>query len=549
MKKTLRIISLMLVLVMMVSALAACGGEKDPVETQKPSTSDKNPTTQAPTTGGTPTTQAPSSGNTPTTKAPAVTEEPAVDKWAGINFNGTEIIMNLNNWEPTSVVNAGATNGIKYIQGPDEYTTDSVQNAVFDRNKKVTNKLGLTIKYNQDTYPSVSTLPTIENFILADLDDSPDVIQAPGYDMVRAGIKGLLYNALTKDEEKNYFDITAENGWYTDFMFENTLDQSKIFLLAGDYFIDVLRYSYGVFVNIDMYEDLFASEGGIASLYETIQAGDWTYDELMRCADAAYIDNGTVGSVDEEDVFGVAAGGSWYYRTFFSTSGLDIFEEKDGKIAYIEDISTVHTFVDKLMEMMSHDAFLNPHSYGTGNYEVTKLFTSGNSLFALDQFILNLEGTNIRNMDQKVGVVPFPKYTKDTEYGALVSDNGNLGGILYNSDKFVESSALLQMMCEESNNGKGTLMYEYYDITLKYKYSADVGQIAMLETIRDGICSPKSFLFDNYFVKNVGLQTYGQLMTNSIKNGTNTFASDWASQYAAAQQSLEDTYKIFGVQE
>jgi len=538
MKKALRILSFMLVLVMMVSALAACGGKKDPVETQKPSTSDKTPSTKAPTTG-----------STPATQAPAVTEEPAVDKWAGVNFNGTEIIMNLNNWEPTSVVNAGATNGIKYIQGPDEYTTDMVQNAVYDRNQKVLGKLGLNVKYNHDTYPSVSTLPTIENFVLSDLEDSPDIMQAPGYDMVRAAIKGLLYNALTKEEKNNYFDLTEENGWYTDFMYENTLDKDKLFLLVGDYFIDVLRFSYGVFVNIDMYDDLFASEGGIESLYETVQSGNWDYEELIRCADAAYIDNGTVGSVDEEDVFGIAAGVSWYYRNFFSTSGLDIFEEKDGKIAYAEDISDVHTFVDKLIEMVNRDSFLNPHNYGKGAFEAIKLFTSGNSLFALDQFVLNLEGTNVRNMDAKVGIVPFPKYNKDIEYGALVSDNANLGGILYNSDKFVESSALLQMMCEESNGGKGTLMYEYYDVTLKYKYSADVGQIAMLELIRSGLCSPKAMLFDNYFVKNVGLNTYGVLMTNSIKNGTNTFASDWASQYAAAQQSLEDTYKIFGVQE
>jgi ABC-type glycerol-3-phosphate transport system substrate-binding protein len=299
--------------------------------------------------------------------------------------------MSLNNYESASIINAGSTNGIKYIEGPDEYTTDSVQNAVFDRNKKVTSKLGLNVKYNYGEYMSTATLPIIENIVLSDLDDAPDIIQAPTYAMVRAGIKGLLYNALTKDEANNYFDFTAENGWYTDFMYDNTLDQSKMFMLAGDYFIDVLRYAYAVFVNIDMYEDLFASEGGIEALYETVQAGDWTYDELMRCADAAYIDNGTVGSVDEDDIFGIGAGSSWYYRTFFSTSGLDIFEEKDGKIAYIEDISAVHTFVDKLMEMMSHDSFLNPHNYGTGNYEVTKLFTSGKALFALDQFVLNLE--------------------------------------------------------------------------------------------------------------------------------------------------------------
>ena len=523
MKKTLRILSLMLVLVMMVSVLAACVG-KDPVETKNPSESDNTPTNP---------------------------DDPATDKWAGVNFKGTEIIMNLNNYEHSSVVSAGTTNGIKYIQGPDNYTSDTVQNAVFDRNKKVTSQLGLNIKYNHEEYiSSKNTFPAIESYVLADLQDSPDVIQAPSYGMVRAGIKGLLYNALTA-EEKNYFDFTKENGWYTDFMFENTLDQSKVFLLAGDYFIDVLRYAFCIFVNVDMYDDLFASEGGVESLYELISSGEWDYEELMRCADAAYIDNATIGSVDLEDVFGIVGSASWYSRNLFSTSGLDIFEEKDGKIAYIEDISKVHTFVDKLIEMIGHDSFLNPEEYGkdTSPFQPTKIFTASGALFALDQFVMNLEGTTIRNMDQAVGAIPFPKYNEDMKYKALISDNANVGGVLYNSDKFTEASALIQMMCEESNNGAGSLMYEYYDVALKYKYTAGAGQIAMLELIHDGICSPKSLLFDNYFTKDAGMSTYKVLMSNSIKNGTNTFASDWASQRPAAQQRLEDTYNTYGFQE
>ena len=558
MKKTLRILSLMLVMVMMVSALAACGGEKNPVETGNPSASEKNPTTQTP--QDPVKTQAPSVTDAPQdpekTQAPSVTEapqDPVVDKWADVNFGGTELIVEMNNWEPTSMINAGASNSIKYIKGPDEYTTDAVQNAVFDRNNKVTSKLGLDIIYNEDTYSSGGGILAIENFVLADLEDSPDVMQAPGYSMLRAGIKGLLYNALTDDED-NYFDITEENGWYADLMLDNTLDESKVFVLAGDYFIDILRCAYSVFVNIDMYEELFASEGGVETLYQTVNDGDWTYDELMRLADAAYVDRGTAGSVDEVDTFGVAAGAWWYYRTFFSTSGLDIFEETaDGKIAYVQDVSEIHTFVDKLTEMLSHDSFLNPHTYANndqGPYEVTKLFTSGGTLFALDQFVLNIEGTNIRSMSQKVGVVPFPKYNEDTEYGALVSDNANFGGILYNSDKFTESSAFLQMMCEESNKGKGSVIYEYYDVTLKYKYSADAGQIQMLETIRNGLCSPKSFTYDNYFAQDIaGVSTYGSVIKKSTNSGTNTFASDWASQVGAVQQALEDTYKIYGLQD
>ncbi|MBE6696830.1 MAG: hypothetical protein E7587_10330 [Ruminococcaceae bacterium] len=169
-------------------------------------------------------------------------------------------------------------------------------------------------------------------------------------------------------------------------------------------------------------------------------------------------------------------------------------------------------------------------------------------MFMLDQPVLSLEGSQIRNMEHPVGMLPYPKYKQDAKYGALVSDNGNVGGILYNSDKFTPASAFLQMMCEESYGGKGTLIYEYYDVTLKYKYSANAGQVKMLELIREGLSCPKSLLFDNYFAKNVSMQTYGGLIRAIAKNNTNTFASDWASQYSAVQGSLEETIVKYGNQ-
>ena len=151
-------------------------------------------------------------------------------------------------------------------------------------------------------------------------------------------------------------------------------------------------------------------------------------------------------------------------------------------------------------------------------------------------------------MDDKAGIIPYPKYNKDMEYGALISDNGNSGGILYSSDKFTECSAYLQMAAEMSNNGKGSLIYEYYDVTLKYKLSNTPEQVAMLEYIRSGLCSPMVMLYDNYFAKSVGMSVVGTLVGNCVATGTNTFASSWESQYAAVQGALESTLATYGQQ-
>ena len=513
-----RIIAMLLVLSMIVVSLASCGG-KNPDVTEN------------------------EGANT------TVAQEDS--KWKDVNFNGESIIISLSTHEPPEVVTAGSTNSINFIKGPDAYTTDAVQNAVYDRNNKVSRALGLNVEYQEcDLYSNSAdnTLTVIENFVLADLEDSPDVISTMGYGMVRAGIKGLLYNALL-DNKENYFDLTTD-GWYTDYMYENTLDESKIFVLAGDYFIDVLRYGYGVLVNLDMYDEVFASEGGSESLFALIEEGGWNYDEVKRCIEKAYVDNGTIGQLDEEDTFGAINHASWLFRSTFATSGVDLFETgADGKIQYVQDTTEIHNFVDDLLDLVKTDGFyLNVSGGPNKNLAYTAKFVEGKSLFAFDAPVLALEGTYLQNMDDKAALIPYPKYTPDTEYGALISDNGNVGGILYNSDKFTECSAYLQMSTEASNAGKGSLIYEYFDVTLKYKLSNTPEQVAMLEYIRDGLCAPKMLLYDNYFAKSVGMKTIGTVVNESLANGSNTFASTWQSQIEAIQSSLASTLVTYGEQ-
>jgi hypothetical protein len=184
-------------------------------------------------------------------------------------------------------------------------------------------------------------------------------------------------------------------------------------------------------------------------------------------------------------------------------------------------------------------------------YVYTNIFTEGRALFSFDAPVLQMEGTVVQNMDDKVALIPYPKYDDESAYAALVSDCANFGGILYNSDKFVPCSAFLQLMCEESNGGKGTVIFEYYEVTLKYKYTVDPGQIRMLEIIREGVCSPKAMLYDNYIAKTAGggSKQYREVIDKSLNANSNTFTSDWQSQYDAIQKRLGEVKATFGEQE
>jgi hypothetical protein len=231
-----------------------------------------------------------------------------------------------------------------------------------------------------------------------------------------------------------------------------------------------------------------------------------------------------------------------------STAGIDAFETKDGKLQYVEDITEMHNYTDAMLKLTGTQGFYLEVSGGPNkSYDHTAKFIEGKALFAYDSPVLVMEGTLLQNMDDKAGILPYPKYA-DEKYGALSIDNANVGGILYNSDKFTEMSAYLQMATEESNGGKGTLLYEYFDVTLKYKLSNTPEQVEMLEYIRDGLYCPKTILYDNYFAKSVSMKAAQTGVNNSLANGSNVFASFWESQYDAVQGMLEQTVATYGQQ-
>ena len=102
------------------------------------------------------------------------------------------------------------------------------------------------------------------------------------------------------------------------------------------------------------------------------------------------------------------------------------------------------------------------------------------------------------------------------------------------------------MMTEESDE----FFYEYYDKGLKSKDN-QIGpeHNRMLDYIHDGICSPMSFLYDNYCAKSLGdtekYKTYGAMIYDHIDNGKN-FNTEWSGQIGAKKNKWETIKDDFG---
>ncbi len=520
--KKLRILSLLLVIVMLLGVLCACGD--DPADTTKKP-----------------------AGSTPAGSGDS--------NWTDVNFSGTTLKIELSDYTLDSITEVNADNSLPFYLGPDdgEISSDGLMNAVIYRNDAVYEQLGIETDYIYDSTNVVANMLSHYQ-TLVDSGSAPDIVVGQIYGLIRAEINGLLVNLNETEngskEGYNYFNL-AHDGWFYDLMKETTLDESKIYLMAGDYFLDSIRVSYNMFVNTEKFEDIYkdrGEEGGMAYLYDLINQNLWDYDIFQELVEAAYEDSGDVtGEPDEADFFGVLSS-SFAARSLFFTSNLALFENsQQNGLQYVSNNTALHNYVDKVVTMMNTEG---SDRVTTGQKDALKRFLNGKSLFMTDQFLCTLEGPKFQSMDDAAVVIPYPKYDRTTPYRALVSDNANVGAILNTTEQFTACSAYLQMLTEESSKEDG-VMYYYFEAGLKYKNQAapSPDQIAILDTIRDGLICPSAFVFDNYVCRNLSadFDTIYDYIDDSIVGGigTNTLASSWASQIDAKNGALADLFDKF----
>ena len=526
MKRTVRILSLLLCLCFLTLAFASCGG--DPSDTTSPTT------TKSPSGGG--------------------------SKWDSVNFadskgNKKEIIVELNSTQQAGLSTSGSDTSVKFIIGPDDVTENTVETMIYQRNDKVANDLGIKITYKQDETAFSDVLTHLEQLASQGGDACPDIVINMYYGLIRAEVSGLLKDM--KDGyggADNYFDFESE-GWYIDMMNGTTLNPDKYYIAAGDYFIDSLRLSYNTFVNVSKFDETFSNEGGMDALYDIILGNDpdiaWTYETMFDYADRAHVPN----NLDESQTFwGLIASSGLFSRAYFYSSNMNIFSyDAQNRPSYVsneDQQNELHTYIDSIINYMSESSVKLEKNAAN----ILSTFQNGNSLFMSDQFLASLEGENFRSMNDAAAVIPYPKYDQFKAYRNLVSDNACGGAILEVSSRdFAACSALMQYMTEESVS----VARQYFDVDLKLKNNPvdNTKQLAVLDIIRSSIACPQEFLFDNYCARsfsNNSPQNTGHTIYDIIDvaktGGTNKFSSTWNSEMQPKSQALQGVIDRFYAQ-
>ncbi len=512
MKKT-RIIAFLLALLMTLPLLAACGGGGD----EKPTK--------------------------PSGSAILDDDDPLKEFSEDLDFGGEEVVISLSKFTSPQIT----SESFLFIQGPDKVTTDTVLNKIYDRNILIADSVGVEPIYVFTNLGWDKIMPDIQQKTMSPGKNTPDLYIDQVVGMLRAQMAGLLVNVLSESETSHI--NFEEGGWYNDYMKAfNFSSDEKQYLLAGDYFMDVIRFLNTMGCNLDLFTQLFYQQNGTDLLYKTVLEGNWTLDTLMEWSEIAHSDKtGTKpGENDEKDQLGLLAlslpgPGSygWYPSVDVNLYSVD----KDGSFYVPATNPRAVTAIDKMIKMahQTNGALFDSKMDANG---VRSIFINGTVLFTSGVLLCDLETDEFQNMEDDKCVIPYPKLEATDPYLTTTHDNARVGGILKTTQHYEALSAWLQAAALTSTD----ILNEYYNVSLKFKYGTNINTTKMLDIIYDSICAPYWITTTAITDINMPVQNSPLHFENTIKTVTNTFTSGYsaiANKGGLLESSLKDFMKTF----
>ena len=151
--------------------------------------------------------------------------------------------------------------GTQYFEDPQE---DIVDNAIYERNKAVEDKYGITISIHESSSNNYDT--SALNSILAG-DDAYDII----FPHSRAAFSYAVQGACLNLNEVS--SVHLDKPWWSQDIVDSCNINGRLYVLDGDISTSSLNAAMCMLFNKRIFDEL-----GFDYPYETVRDGDWTFD-------------------------------------------------------------------------------------------------------------------------------------------------------------------------------------------------------------------------------------------------------------------------------
>ncbi len=503
---------------------------------------------------------------------------------------------NTYNWDKTTIyvcLNENSNNQElssqlrRYLAG-DTDQSDYVDTLVAQRNAGAYSTTNVNVIYtywgendtNTDSSSWGQSITKMVETVMANAPASPDIYCNQIYDMVSASLQKCFANirttklsggdnnfSFTEQEFVDYADAYGEEyGYMMEYMTELGFSVKKQYLIASDYFIDLVRAFFVVPLNISLLGEIDGTEVGLGDddgyftvddFYTMVMAKEWTYDTLIKYADAIYDPTSGVagGSINDRNGIILTSSNGMVASALLYTTSVKIFtrqlDETTGfyKCSYPDTNDDLVNYCAKLAELAGS---VGVHVEAVDHMAVREQFTSDNVLFGGIILLGSLEYGEYQDMKSSsrggFGILPVPVYREGDSYLTLIHNMGRIAGIAANTTEFAQCSAFIDYQSTHSSD----ILNEYYESKLQYEMAGgSKGNITILNYIRENVRSAFDKTYEDaigYYFKGLDSQASatswaGILQTNGYK--VTTMRDLYLSNKNTRATYLEDIIKAY----
>ena len=399
-------------------------------------------------------------------------------RFDNVNYDGREFRI----YTSTSISNSALGSSNFMIEGLGETNGDLINDAVFERNVSVEEMLGVELVFTQADLAYQQVAPTLRKLAVSGTDEF-DLVINDIFGFADLVIEGNFRNIL---DDECVFDFNRDY-WYKDYMEDLRLMNGYQYILAGDYFIDILRCARLLILNKQLYMDYYHRSAD--ELYEVVLDYEWTYDRLLEIVSDKYDDKNGNGVKDLGDQYGFMENGYWYGCVGFAVSGNPNFitRDEDGiPTVVIHEGDRSNQLAAKMTALFNNASTALDLA---GGVDLLAAFTEGDC-FVTPLKLGMLENTLLREMEDDCVVLPHPMlFASDKKYTTSAHDITEMGAILTTAKDMEFISTVIEVLNRETAK---TVMPVYYDEKLQVQYVDDEHSGAMIDIIHDN--------FDNSFI-------------------------------------------------
>lgn len=488
MKKQNRLTALVLFAAMLTGTLAGCG-EKQPSDTTTDSTAD----------------------TTPAETTAAGYDYPDVD-YKGYEFK----ILNIDKF-----VNCYLRVDIT------EQTGETVDDAVYLRNRKVEEKLGIKIVEQAETYVSWNDRNKPATVLQQDVTAGDENFDCAYVSM--AGAPGIVTGGYVLDLNTVPGLNLDEDWWDTELNKSLEID-GKLFCATSSLQLSSLDLTWVLFFNKNI-----LNNNKLDMPYDLVRDGKWTIDKMNEyvsaCANLNGDDNFTF-KTGSNATYGIAGHNTAPYMMLLAGDNKLLDTDKDGKLVFTGGTERLFGTIEKAAKLLNQNdgsVIFGVDEFSEGSYYY--MFANERAAFLTTE----LKGNQVfRPYDVDFGILPAPKYDEaQANYISYASENIFRLCIPANASDPKRTGTILDALSYES---KATVLPLYYNQTICQKGLRDEDSIEMLSIINSSRMTDIGFIFG------ITSSIVEELKT-SIMNGGENAASILASGKEKVEKNIADLYE------